>query len=51
VQTLDGIGNRHDARGVPRPAMIGRSSRMVRPSGLRGAGSMKRGQADPFDEP
>src|SRR3982750_2364926 len=24
---------------------------MVRPSGLRGAGSTKRGQADPFDEP
>jgi transposase len=26
-------------------------ARMVRPSGLRGAGSMKRGQADAFDEP
>src|SRR5918995_7139267 len=35
---------------LPSPARS-RSLRMVRPSGLRGAGSMKRGQADAYDEP
>src|SRR5262245_30704106 len=34
----------------PRSAGTIGFSRMVRPSGLRGAGSMKRGQADAYDE-